>query len=128
MNRAPKTNRRESLVKAACNAYLDMRRDFFSWTQNTSAGIAPSGIFMRSNMRGVADRIGLQAPTGRFVAVEYKRERGGVHNDDQKRFMRNVRAHGGVYLLVRSVEELAEGLGSENAHVVTERPLRVIAR
>lgn len=145
-----KTNRRESQVMAGVLAYLDTRNDLFYWRQNVAAGIASSGQFMRVGVRGVSDIIGLQArrkdpevwhsggsgswmvesnnPIGRFVAIEVKRERGGTQSDDQKRFQDNVEAHGGLYVLARSVEDVQKALGPERFHIVKQRRVRAIPR
>jgi hypothetical protein len=123
-----KTNRRESVVKAAVHAYLSLRTDVFFWRANVSAGVAPSGIFVRSGEPGQGDFIGLQAPEGRFFGVETKRERGGKLSDDQIRWGANIVSHGGLYIVATSVGDVEKALGIVRAHVVKQRPMRVIHR
>lgn len=134
-----KTNRRESAVSAAIHAYLGTRTDFFFWRENTIAGYAPSGRFIKSNMRGAADFIGLQAmalPTpfggsifvGRFVAIECKREKGGKQSADQELFQENVEAHGGLYVLASSVDTVAKALGPVQLRIPKHVRLRVVPR
>ena len=122
------TNRRESQVLAGVLAYLETRGDFMFWRQNTSAGYAPSGQFMRSNMRGVADIVGVLAPTGRFIAIEAKREVGGRSSEDQVRFQKNVEAHGGLYVLANGIQSVVDALGEPTVRVQKERKTRVIPR
>lgn len=135
-----KTNRRESSVKAAVEAYLNTRPDWYGWRANTG-GAHLNGFFVRFNKRGVADFIGLQAvrivirpdgfpPSvfGRFVAVECKREEGGEQTADQKLFQQNVEAFGGLYILAEGVDDVARGLGAPTTRVVKHRKARVVPR
>lgn len=130
-----KTNRKEAAVKAGVQAYLDTRSDFFYWRQNTSAGFAPSGQFMRSNLSGVSDFVGLQATlvtesfmVGRFVGIECKREWGGEQSEDQKKFQRNIERHGGLYVLASSVKDVELALGPVRVFIVKEKKKRVVPR
>lgn len=123
-----KTNRRESLVAAGVHAYLKTRTDVFFWRANTGAGIAPSGQFMRSGLKGQGDFLGLQAPEGRFIGIECKRERGGKLSRDQERFLENVRRHGGIAIVARSVDDVAIALGVVRAYVQKALPEMVIPR
>lgn len=101
--------RRESEVSAGISAYLAMRGDIFWWRQNVSAGVSPSGRFMRSGLRGTPDF--LVVKNGILYGLEVKREAGGVASDDQEIWGANLTAAGGVYAVVRSVEEAATVLG-----------------
>jgi len=120
--------RRESEVSAGVQAYLSMRTDFWWWRANVQAGIAPSGRFMRSGVRGQADIQGILAPEGRFVGIELKRERGGALSEAQETWGKNVTAHGGLYLVARSVADVEQGLGPIRAHVVKVMKERIIPR
>lgn len=124
----PRKGRLEKSVMAAVLAYLELRADTFGWRANVSAGVLPSGQFARSNMRGVSDWIGLQAPAGRLIAVECKREKGGGLSIDQLRFRDNVVKHGGLFVEARSVEDVARALGPCTASVAKILPARVIHR
>jgi hypothetical protein len=53
---------------------------------------------------GSADILGI-LPGGRFLAVECKSAT-GKQSEKQKKFQEKIEANGGVYLLVRSEEEL----------------------
>ena len=122
-----KTNRRESEVKATVDAYLSLRTDVFYWRNNTG-GVKFDNFFVAFSMKGAGDFIGLQAPEGRFFGVETKRERGGKLSDDQLRWGANIVAHGGLYIVARAVEDVEKALGLVRAHVVKQRPMRVIHR
>lgn len=123
-----KTNRRENQVSAGVHAYLETRKDLFFFRSNVSAGMAPSGKFIRSGAPGQGDYLALQAPSGRFVTIEVKREKDGKVSDDQWRFMSNVVAHGGLAIVATDVETLAKALGPVRAHVVKFVKPRVIHR
>lgn len=126
--------RRESAVKAAVDAYLKTRADYFGWRANTG-GAHFDGFFVKFNESGVSDFIGLQAVKvaglymlGRFIAIETKREKGGVQNDAQKRFQANVENHGGIYCLVTDVQQVADMLGPQTCWVSKVRRARVVPR
>lgn len=128
-------SRKEAQVKAGVQAYLDTRTDLFFWRENTVAGFSPSGNYIRSNMRGAADFIGVQARVtglgmeyGLFVAIEVKREKGGKQTEEQILFQKNVEAHGGRYVLARSVDEVAQALGPVFVNVKKARKMRVVPR
>lgn len=138
--------RRESEVSAAIQAYLSTRTDLFWWRANTQAGVARSGQYMRSGVKGQADIQGVQprlhnvlvvrndqrAPAtwiyGQFFAIEVKREKGGKLSEDQRRWGENVANHGGIYIVARSVRDVAEALGPELAKVDKVTKPRVYPR
>ena len=99
----------ESDVQTACLEYLRLRR-IFHWRQNSGAFKTQSGGWFKCcSIKGVADILGI-LPDGRFLAVECKREKGGVVSPEQKEFLLNINANGGVGMVVRSVDELASQL------------------
>jgi len=53
---------------------------------------------------GGADLLGMLSPSGRFVALEIKTDRGQL-TDDQERFLNLVRRRGGFATVVRSVDD-----------------------
>ena len=53
---------------------------------------------------GSADLVGIVAPSGRFIALEVKTERGRV-SAEQEQFLAVVNARGGFGVVVRSVED-----------------------
>ncbi len=122
--------RKESEVSASIQAYLAMRNDIFWWRANTSAGMAPSGQYMRSGMKGQADIQGVQAcvvPSwiqpreneifGRFIAIEVKREKGGKVSAEQERWGANVMNHGGLYIVARGAGDVEDALGTERVKI-----------
>jgi len=80
----------------------------FAWRNNTRT-VWLDGRPVYFGYPGSADIIGL-LPDGRFLAVETKRPVGGKQSPKQIRFQEKIEASGGVYLLVRSVEELECGI------------------
>ena len=98
----------ESDVQTACLQYLRLRR-IFHWRQNSGAFKTQSGWFKCCSIKGVSDILGI-LPDGRFLAVECKRENGGVVSPEQKEFLLNINANGGVGIVVRSGDELARQL------------------
>ncbi len=113
--------RRESEVLAGVLAYLSIRGDCDCWRNNVSAGIARSGQYMQSGKSGASDVICIQAPMGRFVGIELKREIGGSLSAAQEEWGSNLEAFGGLYLVARDVETVARGLGPENVRVMKVR-------
>lgn len=101
---------RESKVVAQCLAFLRLRR-VFAWRNNTGAALAGKQL-IRFGFVGSSDIIGV-AKDGRFLAVECKRQNGGVLSNAQRVFLDKVRQNGGIALVVHSVDELAQGLTQE---------------
>jgi hypothetical protein len=56
---------------------------------------------------GIADRYAIK--DGVSVWIEFKKP-GGRQSDYQKLFQAEVKRHGGVYILAKSVEDVIEGL------------------
>lgn len=118
-----KTNRRESEVQAGVLAYLSTRGDCFFWRSNVQAGVAPSGRFMRSGMKGQPDVMVVK--DGKLYGLEVKRSLLGKLSEDQRRWGNNLRAAGGVYEVVTSVGELPMILGPVGVRIQIERPKRI---
>jgi hypothetical protein len=57
---------------------------------------------------GIADRLGIYL--ARPLAIEFKRV-GGVLNDNQIAFKKQWEDAGGLFIICRSIEDLAAGLG-----------------
>lgn len=111
-------NRLECEVQPGLLAYLEIRGDMAFWRQNS--GVVrprPGAPPMRFAVPGCSDIICCQAPTGRLVAVESKRTKGGVLSDDQKRFRDWITAHGGFYVVARSIDELRAALGEPTVRI-----------
>lgn len=77
-----------------------------------------SGLFLtldgrrpvRASVKGASDIIG--AYRGRAVAIETKRAKGGTLRKSQEDFQAAWERAGGVYLVVRSVDETLAGLAA----------------
>lgn len=94
------------------NAVLALLRHHpaVSWVRRMNTGAAEFGEqFVRFGFVGCSDIIGqLKARHGgRFLAVEVKREHGGVVSEAQQVFLDRVAADGGVAGAVRSADEAA---------------------
>lgn len=97
----------EATVLQECLSYLKAM-NIYAWRQNT--GCAKVGKrFIRFSQKGVSDILGI-TKDGRFLAVECKREKGGILSDDQKTFLFNITKNGGVAIVVNSLESLIEKL------------------
>lgn len=108
--------RLEREVQAVVLGYLSFRADFFFWRANT--GVAQFGkSFVKYGLPGAPDIQGVQAPSGRFVGIELKREQGGAWSPDQRRWAANCEAHGGIYILATCVHDVVAGLGPCYAHI-----------
>lgn len=88
--------------------YLGYRRLFF-WRVNTTGTFDPvRKIFLKPHnlTKGTADIFCLK--TGRLYAIEAKSPT-GRQSPEQKEFQKNVEAHGGTYLLARSLQDVIDG-------------------
>lgn len=102
--------RSEAEVQAGVISYLHSRPEIFFWRQNSGAYSPRPGQFLQFGMRGVPDILGVQAPTGRMIGIEVKREVGGKVSPAQKSFGETMKKFGGVYIVARSIEDVKEGL------------------
>ncbi len=95
------------IVSAICD-YLAARRVFF-WRQNTTPAIQKSAdgwAFRRMpkhSLRGVPDIIVVKQ--GQFIGLEVKRK-GTYQSPEQKEFEHRVTVAGGVYEVVRSIDDV----------------------
>jgi hypothetical protein len=84
-----------------------------AWRANTGAmRIAGAGgrqRFVRFNVKGCADVLGLLPPSGRLLAVECKMP-GRKTTADQRAFLDNVAAAGGLALVVTDLRDLVAAL------------------
>ena len=107
----PTTNGpRESAVLSEVVKYLALRGDTFTWRHNTGAVQLPSGGMLRFGLVGSADLIGVIAPSGRLLAIETKRARGGVLTDEQRKFGERIVEAGGLYIVARSAADVEAAL------------------
>ena len=103
------TGRRESEVLAGVLSYLSTRKDMYCWRQNTG-GSRFGSTYVKFGTKGAADIQCIQAPTGRFVAIEVKRQFGGRVSKDQEAWGQAVEAKGGRYIVARSVDDVEKAL------------------
>lgn len=101
------TGKEESEVQSECLDYLTTM-GLYVWRNNTGA-YNRNGRLIRYGKKGSSDILGI-AKDGRFLAVEVKREKGGVLSDDQKEFLFNITKNGGVAIVVNSLESLVDQL------------------
>lgn len=73
------------------------------WSNATGAGHTLSGIYVKYGLRGSADIIGCTA-SGRFAALEIKTGY-AKQSTVQKNFQLAVEKNGGIYLVIRSVDQ-----------------------
>ena len=96
----------ETQIVAACLRLLQLS-GIFAWRNNTGAArvIGKGGKTrpMRFGYVGSADILGV-LPGGRFLAVECKKGK-GKQTEAQADFERRITEAGGVYWLVRSMDE-----------------------
>ena len=59
--------------------------------------------------KGISDIIGIRNEQGEFLAVEVKKP-GGKLTLDQQTFLEEVNLHGGIGIVVESLEELVDKL------------------
>ena len=96
----------ESEILKECLSVLKEMK-IFCWRQNTGAFQTKNGGFFRSSMAGISDILGI-LPDGRFLAVECKREKGGILSDKQIEFLGNIDKNKGVSIVARDSEKLRE--------------------
>jgi hypothetical protein len=108
-----KAKPRESSIVAACLQLLKLR-GIFAWRNNTGVAMLPGRggkpMPVRFGYPGSSDIFAI-VKGGQFLAIECKtplgpRGGGAKQSDDQVEFERRVKGAGGLYLLVRSGQEL----------------------
>lgn len=102
---------KENAVLEQCLAYLKAK-GLYVWRNNTGA-LKVGRRFVRFGYVGSSDILGI-TKDGRFLAVECKREKGGVLSDAQKEFIGEINRNGGVAVCVHSVMELIQKLAENN--------------
>lgn len=119
--------RSEAEVLAGVMAYLSLRRDVMFWRANTAA-LDVAGRFLKFGKKGQADVIVCQAPAGKMIGIECKREIGGTLSADQKRWGEQLQAFGGKYVVARCTADVEKSLGPETVYIVHSDRKRVIHR
>lgn len=103
--------RHTSLVNAVL-LWLKVRR-WPAHKMNSGATRTDRGGFIRYGFPGCPDVIGI-LPGGRFLGVECKTGTGRL-TPDQDRFRRTVEELGGVYVVVRELEDLVHAIEERGA-------------
>jgi len=99
MNPSIKINAKlEDQVRKECKKWLT-NNDYFS------PAVSNMGFYCT---RGFSDTVIVK--NGVVIFCEYKKEKGGVQSPDQKIFQHNIESHGGIYIIVNSLESLVEQL------------------
>ena len=93
----------ESIVLSQCLMYLRVR-GIYCWRNNVGA-TKIGNRYMSFGMPGSSDILGI-LPNGKFLAVECKKEKGGILSDKQVEFLNRIKENGGVAVVVHSVNEL----------------------
>lgn len=82
---------------------------FLVWSNSTGAIKSASGRFQRYGLIGSSDILGL-TPNGQFFAAEIKTGK-AIQNKHQKAFQKAVEKRNGIYIVVRSLNDLKEFIG-----------------
>lgn len=103
---APKQQPESPIVYTCLKWLLD--NGYYVW-RNATGGCKAGNRWLHFGLKGSGDIIGMTR-SGRFLSVEIKTAT-GVLRPEQATFMERVRAHGGMAIVARSVEDLVkEGL------------------
>lgn len=93
---------KESDLVKMCLDYLRMRK-IFCYRNNTGGMKTERGGFIRFGAVGSPDIV--MVINGKYIALEIKTEK-GQQSEGQKQFQQELEKAGGIYLLVRSLEQL----------------------
>lgn len=104
---------KESEIQSQILEYL-LLKGHFCWRNNTGAfrwtDRHGGERLQRFGKVGSSDIIGMQKGTGRFIAIEVKQP-GKDPTDDQREFITEVRASGGLAFVATKLEDVrAQGL------------------
>lgn len=80
------------------------------WRVNVGVARDQRGAVVRFGLRGMADIQGVLAPSGRHVSIECKSAI-GRQTKEQSAWQRMIESLGGIYILARTVEDVAATLG-----------------
>jgi hypothetical protein len=95
---------KEADVLNAVRHWLAARQIPF-WRINSGGLPDKKGRYVRFGAAGMADIIAI-SPEGKFIAIECKRLHGGRLTDNQEDFLNIINAHGGIGIVVSSIESL----------------------
>lgn len=72
-----------------------------------SGDLSGRGAFFSYGIKGGGDIFAILPPHGKHVEIECKAGKGGAWSEDQQKRARRVQSVGGIYIVVHSVQELA---------------------
>lgn len=99
---------KEDEVQKQCLDYLTIR-NIYHWRQNSGCAKIGKRFIRFTTIIGISDILGI-CPDGRFLAIECKREKGGVVSTAQKLFLQNIKNNGGVAIVVHSLDDMVQQL------------------
>ena len=111
----------ETALVKQCLEYLAFHPRVFCWRQNQGAfagertdsrGRTRKRYVKFTSINGISDIMGWVRPGARVLAVECKIKNRPV-TTEQQWFLDQVRADGGIALVVRSLDELIDGIAKE---------------
>lgn len=100
---------REGTISAGIKGYLELRKDIFFWRNNTGA-YKKGEHYIEYGLPGSSDYLGVQMPSGRFVAIEVKKV-GQTLKPNQEEFKANVEACGGLFVEADTIQDVINALG-----------------
>jgi hypothetical protein len=111
-----KGNTPEGIVLSGCLRYLQ-RRGIYHWRNSVGAVRIGPGRFMHFGLKGSSGIL----PGGRFLAVECKAPEGGRLSPEQRQFLDEVKALGGLCLVVKDWKDIDNAL--RKAGYISDGPL-----
>lgn len=90
--------------------HFGARPDLRIWRSHVAKARVIGGAWLQFNVPGMADISGLRLPHGQFIQIEAKSAT-GKQREEQRTWQRMVERFGGLYILARSVEDVAAALG-----------------
>lgn len=105
----------ESLIRNQICSYLRSKK-ILCFVHDSVGIYDPTKKVYRTNknpyrMKGVADILGC-LPDGRFLAIEVKTPKGRL-TPEQRLFLGQIQASGGVSFVARSIDDVIRGLGDD---------------
>jgi hypothetical protein len=110
----------ENKIKAEVLKYLKLRH-IYCWSNPSGAVRIRPGKFMSFGKKGSADIIGL-LPGGKFLAIETKSLDGRL-SPDQREFLADVKALGGLAIVARSYRDVETALTEAGYTGIVAGPL-----
>lgn len=111
-------SRAHTALVQAIRLELGNEADLVLWPMQPGGVSDATGRPIRTGPRGMADLCGILAPAGRWVCLEVKTGR-ARQSQHQVQWAALVRAHGGFYAVVRSVDDAAACLAAARKGLTT---------